>query len=204
MAIKCRHCCELLLPDAKAANQPVAPAPSSDWRTPALILAITIVGLAALVAIIGMVTAIAVPQLMNAMDRGRQRRTIGNMLNFATANATMHDETGQYANSLADLAGYMQMTTFNDGWGNALIYRREGDGYSIMSLGSDGSVGPPPPRSWINDPYDPDIIMQNGQFTQAPQAGVKAMRKLPLVPEMAVRGVEGAGADGRAVKEAGT
>jgi hypothetical protein len=104
------------------------------------------------------------------MDRGRQRRSMADMRNIATANGTMRVDTGNYAAALNDLQvnGYMQVTPANDGWGNAYGYVVGADTYTITSLGSDGAAGPAPPVPWINDPYDPDIALTDGQFVQAP------------------------------------
>ena len=130
----------------------------------------SLIELLIVVAIIGIIAAIAVPQLMNAMDRGRQRRSMADMRNIATANGTMRVDTGSYGANLAALsaAGYMQVTPANDGWGNAFTYVTGADTYTITSNGSDGAAGPAPPATWINDPYDPDIVLTDGQFTQAP------------------------------------
>ena len=130
----------------------------------------SLIELLIVVAIIGIIAAIAVPQLMNAMDRGRQRRSMADMRNIATANGTMRVDTGAYAAALADLSvqGYMQVTPANDGWGNAYGYVVGADTYTITSLGSDGAAGPAAPVPWINDPYDPDISLTDGQFVQAP------------------------------------
>jgi len=129
----------------------------------------SLIELLIVVAIIGIIAAIAVPQLMNAMDRGRQRRSMADMRNIATANGTMRVDTGTYAANLAALVPtYMQVTPANDGWGNPFVYSTGADTYTITSQGSDGAAGPAPPATWINDPYDPDIVLTDGQFTQAP------------------------------------
>ena len=130
----------------------------------------SLIELLIVVAIIGIIAAIAVPQLMNAMDRGRQRRSMADMRNIATANGTMRVDTGSYAANLAALsvAGYMQVTPANDGWGNPYVYNTGADTYTITSNGSDGAAGPAAPATWINDPYDPEIILTDGAFTQAP------------------------------------
>jgi len=129
----------------------------------------SLIELLIVVAIIGIIAAIAVPQLMNAMDRGRQRRSMADMRNIATANGTMRVDTGAYAANLAALSPtYMQVAPAGDGWGTAFVYSTGADTYSITSWGSDAAAGPAPPATWINDPYDPDITLQDGQFTQAP------------------------------------
>ncbi len=129
----------------------------------------SLIELLIVVAIIGIIAAIAVPQLMNAMDRGRQRRSMADMRNIATAGGTMRVDTGSYPATLAALVPtYMQVTPTNDGWGTAYVYVVGADTYTITSLGSDNAAGPAPPVPWVNDPYDPDIIMTNGQFIAAP------------------------------------
>jgi hypothetical protein len=110
-------------------------------------------------------------QLTDAMDRGRQRRTMADMRNIATANGTLRVDTGRYAAKLEDLqtSGYMDVAPTADGWGTAWVYTTTGgSSYTISSLGSDGARGPSPPRVWTNEPYEPDIVMTDGQFVQAP------------------------------------
>jgi prepilin-type N-terminal cleavage/methylation domain-containing protein len=129
----------------------------------------SLIELLIVVAIIGIIAAIAVPQLMNAMDRGRQRRSMADMRNIATANGTIRVDTGAYAANLAALVpNYMQVTPTNDGWGTGFVYTTGADTYTITSLGSDGAVGPAAPAPWVNDPYDPDIALTDGAFVQAP------------------------------------
>ncbi len=131
----------------------------------------SLIELLIVVAIIGIIAAIAVPQLMNAMDRGRQRRSMADMRNIATANGTYRVDLSSYAGTLGALTpNYMQVTPVNDGWGTGWTYAVvvATDTYTITSSGSDAVAGPPAPTPWINDPYTPDIILSNGQFTQAP------------------------------------
>ena len=131
----------------------------------------SLIELLIVVAIIGIIAAIAVPQLMNAMDRGRQRRSMADMRNIATANGTYRVDLSAYATTLALLTpNYMQVAPAADGWGTAWTYAvvAANDTYTITSLGSDGAAGPAAPTPWINDPYTPDIALTDGQFTAAP------------------------------------
>lgn len=121
-------------------------------------------------AILGILSLIAVPQLLDAVDRGRQRRSMADMRNIAGAAGTFHVDTGAYPVSLASMTPtYMQATPINDGWGNAWGYAG-GTTYTLTSLGSDGAVGPVPPTPWISDPASADLILTDGQFIQAPTA----------------------------------
>ncbi len=131
----------------------------------------SLIELLIVVAIIGIIAAIAVPQLMNAMDRGRQRRSMADMRNIATANGTYRVDTSAYAATLAGLApAYMRVPPTADGWGTdwGYAFNAGNDTYTITSLGSDGTSGPAPPDPWINDPYTPDIDLTDGQFINAP------------------------------------
>ena len=130
----------------------------------------SLIELLIVVAIIGIVSTIAVPQLMDAIDRGRQRRTMADMRSLSTANGTYRVDAGLYAETLAALSpNYMIEIPGGDGWGNEWLYASLGArGYAIDSLGADGLEGPAPPEPWINDPYDPDLRLVSGAFTQAP------------------------------------
>ena len=132
----------------------------------------SLIELLIVVAIIGIIAAIAVPQLMNAMDRGRQRRSMADMRNIATAAGTFRVDTGAYPAALANLVPlYMQVTPEKDGWGFDYVWTEgapaAGD-YTIECLGSDSAQAPDPAPPWINEPYEGDIMLINGMFTQAP------------------------------------
>ncbi|NKB87433.1 MAG: prepilin-type N-terminal cleavage/methylation domain-containing protein [Acidobacteria bacterium] len=129
----------------------------------------SLIELLIVVAIIGIIATIAVPQLLDAIDRGRQRRTMADMRNIATANGTYRVDEGAYASALSDLSPtYMQVVPANDGWANAFQYSISSGSYTLESYGSNGADGPVPTAPWVNGPYDGDLELTNGQFTQAP------------------------------------
>jgi len=129
----------------------------------------SLIELLIVVAIIGIISTIAVPQLLDAIDRGRQRRTMADMRNIATANGTYRVDFGEYAPALTDLApDYMQIVVDADAWGTDLVYAVASGDYTIQSYGSDAADGPVPSTPWVNGPYDGDLELTNGQFTQAP------------------------------------
>ena len=132
----------------------------------------SLIELLIVVGIIGIIAAIGVPMLMDAIDRSKQRRTMGDMHSMVTANGTYNVDNQQYAAVLADLQGseYLQVVVTDDGWGNPYVYQVGGGGanYTLTSNGRDGAAGPPPPNPWVNDPFEPDIVVVDGSFTQAP------------------------------------
>ena len=109
--------------------------------------------------------------LLEAIHRDRQRRTIADMRNIATALGVMRVDTGRYAEFLMELQqlGYMAVLPVNDGWGSAFVYvSSDTTTYVLTSLGSDGAAGPAPPDPWLDAPFGPDIILSDGRFIQAP------------------------------------
>jgi general secretion pathway protein G len=129
------------------------------------------------VAIIGIVATIATPHLMDALDRGRQRRTMADMRSIATANGMYRVDRGCYADVLVHFEGiettdtvYLQSVPLKDAWGTPFVYSSGGTSFALTSLGSDGVAGPAAPANWMNAPYEPDLKMTNGLFTQAPTA----------------------------------
>ena len=133
----------------------------------------SLIELLIVVGIIGIIAAIGVPMLMDAIDRAKQRRTMGDMHSLVTANGTYNVDNQQYAAVLNDLQGaeYLQVVVTDDGWGNPYVYTVAGGGanYTLTSQGRDGALGPAPPVPWANEPFEPDIIVVDGMFTQYPE-----------------------------------
>jgi len=132
----------------------------------------TLVEMIVVVAILGILAAIVVPALLTAVNRSRQRRTMADMTQIAKINGMNQVDTGRFVNALTDLEpDYINNVPQQDAWDNALDYQPAGDrlSYVLRSLGSDGAAGPAPPAAWTNEPFEPDIILNTGQFTQFPQ-----------------------------------
>ncbi len=131
----------------------------------------SLVELIVVVAVLGILVAIVIPALLNAVDRSRQRRSMAEMHNLAKANGMLQVDTGRYASSLNDLVpDYVANVPAGDAWGNAWAYTAAGNGlsYELRSFGSDGANGPAPPAVWYHEPFEPDIVMNTGQFVQMP------------------------------------
>src|SRR2546423_8433085 len=123
----------------------------------------TLIELLIVVAIIGILAAIAIPNLLTAMQRSKQKRTMADMRTIATAWEARATDTNKYnaagftmpgqTVSLGNLQNYLAPTyvrTFpsKDGWGNLWgFYSDQSWGataaaqvYVIASGGKDGAI----------------------------------------------------------------
>ncbi|PYL83395.1 MAG: hypothetical protein DMF17_13235, partial [Verrucomicrobia bacterium] len=74
----------------------------------------TLLELLIVVAIIGIIAAIAIPNLMTAIKRSRQKRTMADMRSLATAWEARNVETGRYNASGAQVPGITNAVDVND------------------------------------------------------------------------------------------
>ena len=144
----------------------------------------TLIELLIVVAIIGIIAAIAIPNLLNAIDRGKQKRTMADMRSVGTSVEEYAIDNSFYPNlaSEADIAGsaleasvepiYIRNVPTNDGWGFAMRYVSDTTIYTVGSLGKDGSSGGSLTVSGSGGPtqdFDCDIIFSSGSFIQWPE-----------------------------------
>src|SRR3990170_1135396 len=95
------------------------------------------------VSIIGISAAIAIPNLLNAIDRGKQKRTMADIRSIGTAVEAYAVDNNIYptATSLALLQPviepvYIKKLPQTDGWNNAVLYVQgttSGAGYTVKS-----------------------------------------------------------------------
>ncbi len=152
----------------------------------------TLIELLIVVAIIGILAAIAIPNLLTAMQRSKQKRTMADMRTIATAwearatdlnkyNAAGALSVGASAVTIQNLSDYLAPTyvkTFpnKDGWGNAWCMRSDqtwggataAQQYYIISYGKDGAATAPY-NGGATTSFDMDIIYSNGSFLQYPE-----------------------------------
>jgi type II secretion system protein G len=135
----------------------------------------TLIELLIVVAIIGIIAAIAIPNLLNAIDRGKQKRTMADLRSVGTAIETYSIDNNDYpiAADIATLATliepvYMRTTPAADGWSNTVIVASVIAEYTICSGGKDGGACAGDGNGATQD-FDSSITFVNGQFVQWPE-----------------------------------
>src|SRR5258708_21942115 len=151
----------------------------------------TLIELLIVVAIIGILAAIAIPNLLTAMQRSKQKRTMADIRSIATAWEARATDVNKYnaagasypaigGVSWEDLNSYLSPTYIkqvpkNDGWNAPFQYGLSAgttwgsaiaaQSYMIESYGKDGVTQ----STIVGGPttnYDCDIIYSNGAFVQ--------------------------------------
>ncbi len=130
-----------------------------------------------LIFVCGIVSAIAIPNLLNAINRSRQKRSMADMRTIATACEAYAVDYRHYPvaiTSLDELAtvltpAYLKRTPALDGWRVPFQVTTAADGtaYEIVSFGRDKLPGDRPGGPTSN--FDCDLVYRNGMFVQWPE-----------------------------------
>jgi general secretion pathway protein G len=134
----------------------------------------TLIELLIVVAIIGIIAAIAIPNLLNAIDRGKQKRTMADMRSLGTAVESYAVDNNNYpvaasANTLkgiVEYGAYMKNMPTTDGWSNTYQVASAASNYTISSNGKDNAVSNCTPGTTSS--FNEDICFINGQFAKYP------------------------------------
>jgi len=142
----------------------------------------TLIELLIVVAIIGIIAAIAIPNLLNAIDRGKQKRTMADLRSIGTAIEEYSIDNNFYPNGVTDAAAledqvspaYMRKLPAKDGWGVDFGIDCTSSEYTIGSCGKgatscDGSSLALNGTGGKTAQFQDDIIFTNGQFVQWPE-----------------------------------
>jgi type II secretion system protein G len=148
----------------------------------------TLIELLIVIAIIGILAAIAIPNLLNAVQRGKQKRSMSDMRALATAieayavdnnvypaaacqtglwtTATTALTTGSFTNLSPT---YIAVAPKIDGWGSFFLYGSDtpGNNYAIKALGRDKAASTLVCGTTTN--FNDDIVYSNGTFIQWPE-----------------------------------
>ena len=149
----------------------------------------TLIELLIVIAIIGILAAIAIPNLLNAVQRGKQKRTMSDMRALATAVEAYAVDNNVYpaatcnpglftngtynaldTNSFTNLTPtYIAQPPKTDGWGHFMLYALAADSnsYSIKSYGRDNTGASAVCGTTTN--FNDDIIYSDGTFLQWPE-----------------------------------
>jgi len=141
----------------------------------------TLIELLIVVAIIGIIAAIAIPNLLVALQKGKQKATMGDLKSVGTALEIYTTDNSMVPNAtLVELNTatyfvpfYIKVLPLTDSWGTAWDYEMgdtPSDQYSVTSYGRD-KAGPDDSGMYqvtsLSD-FNNDITFSNGQFTVGP------------------------------------
>lgn len=112
----------------------------------------TLIELLIVVAIIGIIAAIAVPNLLTAIQRSKQKRTMADLRAIGTALGSYQTDYDMYPTAALGDFSYDQIGgatvgptyykgSVNDGWGNTYRYISNGNSYTLCSQGKNTSLG---------------------------------------------------------------
>jgi len=139
----------------------------------------TLIELLIVVAIIGIIAAIAIPNLLNAIDRGKQKRTMADLRSMGTAIEEYSIDNNFYPSATSVTAlqdqvspSYIRTLPPNDGWGGGFEVASTPSLYTLASCGKGqttactsactGSCG-------ATAAFADDIIFSMGSFVQWPE-----------------------------------
>ena len=171
--MNCQKCGNALAPDARFCTScgtpvaapvgtPIAAAPKSGCSKGAIIAVVALVGIFIVIPIIGIIAAIAIPNLLTTKQRAIQKRTISEMRGAAQSVELYRESHNALPESIQPA---------KDGWGNDLRYKSDGTNYWIVSAGKDGRFEEDDPSNYTpgsTTSFDADLVLENGEMRRWP------------------------------------
>jgi Tfp pilus assembly protein PilE len=122
----------------------------------------------------GILAAIAIPNFLNAVDRGKQKRTMADLRSIGSAVETYAVDHREYptATTAAELEAalepdYIRSMPAVDGWGHALEVNSTSTHYALLSHGKDGTGDDCEPAQTVR--FNDEICFVDGEFIRYPQ-----------------------------------
>ena len=141
----------------------------------------TLIELLIVVAIIGIIAAIAIPNLLNAIDRGKQKRTMADMRSIGTAVESYSIDFNFYPVFSGPVDGssaglgiepvYIKRAPARDGWNGLMQYECvDGSVYTVQSYAKgNANEGLVSATGGPTQDFAADIFFSNGVFVQWPE-----------------------------------
>jgi len=137
----------------------------------------TLIELLIVVAIIGIISAIALPNLLNAIDKGKQKKSMSDLRTIGTAIEAYATDTAVYPLSMANWTAlkpiidpyFIKQPPDADGWNNAwdASTAANGSDYTLASYGKDGILSTRGGGQTTD--FNCDILFSGGRFFQWPE-----------------------------------
>ncbi len=138
----------------------------------------TLIELLIVMVVLGVLVAIALASIWNALDRAKQRATMADMRTVSKAIELYQSDHGYLPNAGSGVRGLEQVLVpyqsnvvpVRDHWGHDLAFRVDpaGRAYTIESFGKDGMDGVDITLA-TRLQFNADIVLSNGQFVAAPE-----------------------------------
>jgi len=136
----------------------------------------TIIELLIVVAIIGIIAVLAYPNLIAAIQRSRQSRSVADIRMISQGVEAYQTDHSAYPvvdnGTASDLTEHLKIyiRSFNnlDGWGEPVFYESDGTTYTVISFGGNKASNIP----YVGGPtntFDADIVFTDGNFLQWPE-----------------------------------
>lgn len=131
----------------------------------------------------GVIAGVAIPNLLSAIDRGKQKRSLADVRTISAVCEQYFIDNGNYpgptegwvpVETIAEQVEpvYIRLLPREDGWGSPILFWSDGSSYRIVSNGKDGEMD----QDWSR-PFDAhettdlrqDLVFSDGEFLAWPE-----------------------------------